>query len=406
MRKLTTAMVVLTCTLLCVPIYLNAQSREEQSAAQAPILPLMVHFRLVPEYFTQLLENDPLFSKIEAFVDNDPRQPWYEVVLTYKATGASVFYCNSQQWVRVLRNAGWEAYAAPIEFAGPGTAESRPMYRIDLHDRFGEEIRWQFVPSLLATPGGNAFISQPDTFGFMLIHATHRAPAGAGTVLTIGGHKNIGVIGTYQAYYATDLTVAALIPGTELWSVESRPINFAKGETWTLQSEDGQERFLSIERTSDNQVSINQTERQDAQCASVELEVQQVNNSLTLRSVTLTLQTDVLRISFKPELPFPTPTSADRTNVDFSMTENQTIIASGKLLVLRAFDAEHLLWMFDAPDWAKEHSFETGANVIPSVQRHDSGWTRCVVDDCSIMAPAFQGVVRGRATVSGTISSH
>jgi len=387
MIRLATAMMILTCILLCAPRHLKAESGEEASMAQAPILPLTVHFRSVPQYFTQSFEDDPLFSKIEAFVDNDPQQSWYEVVLTYKATGASVFYCSSRQRVKVLRNAGWEAYFASIEYAGPETTESRPVYRISLRDRFGEEIRWQFVTSLLATPGGNAFISQPDTFGFMLIHASHREPAGAGTIVTIGGHKNIGVLGTYEAYYATGLTVAELIPEMQLWSVESRPINFAEGQSWTLRSEDGQERLLSIERISDTQASINQAERQDTQRASVELEVRQLNNSLVLSSVRLTLQRDVLRISFEPELPFPAPGSADRTNVDFSMTENETVIASGKLLVLRAFEAERLLWMFDAPDWARKHSFETGANVIPNVPRHDSRWTRCVVGDCSIRAP-------------------
>jgi hypothetical protein len=355
---------------------------------QAPILPFTVHFRSVPQYFTQSLEDDPLFSRIEAFVDNDPQQSWYEVVLTYRATGARVFYCSSRQWVTVLSNAGREAYVASIEYAGPET-ESRSIYHIGLHDRFGEEIHWQFAANLLATSGGNAFISRPDTFGFTIMHASHRTPAGAGTVVTIGGHKNIGVLGTYQAYYATGLTVAELIPGTQPWSVESRPINFAQGESWTLQSEDGQERLLSIELTSDRQALINQTEWRDARSASVELEVRQLNNSLVLSSVRLTLQRDVLRISFDPELPFPAPGSPDRTNVNFSMTENETAIASGKLLVLRAFETEHLLWMFDDPDWAREHLFETGANVIPSLQLQDSRWTRCVVDDCSILAPSI-----------------
>jgi hypothetical protein len=356
---------------------------------QAPILPFTVHFRSVPQYFTQSLEDDPLFSRIEAFVDNDPQQSWYEVVLTYRATGASVFYCSSRQWVRVLSNAGRETYVASIEYAGPEAAGSRSVYRIGLRDGFGEEIRWQFVANFQATLGGNVFISRPDTFGFMLMHASDRAPAGAGTVVTIGCHKNIGVLGTYQAYYATGLTVAELIPGTQPWSVESRPTNFAQGESWTLQNEDAQERFLNIERTSDEQALINQTEWRDAQSVSVELEVRQLNNSLVLSSVRLTLQRDVLRISFDPELPFPAPGSADRTNVNFSLTENQTIIASGKLLVLRAFETEHLLWMFDDPDWAREHLFETGANVIPSLQLQDSRWTRCVVDDCSILAPSI-----------------
>jgi hypothetical protein len=389
MRRITTIAAILTCSFICIPTLLRAQP--DEITAQAPILPLTVHFRSVPQYFVQSLENDPLFSEIEAFVDNDSGQPWYEIVLTYKATGLRVFYCNSPQWVSVLRHIGADAYVASIDFAKPDNSESRTAYRIRLHDRFNQEILWQFVTSPGVASRGEGFIPQPDAFGFLLIHARGRSAAALGTVVSIGGRKNIVHVsqtsGVNQAYYATDLTVATLTPGTLLWSVESRPAHFIEGEGWTLQSEDGRERLVSIERITGSQVLINQTEQHDGNSASVQLEVEHLDDNPVLRSVMLKIQLNTLHISFEPGLPLPTLESGDTTHTLFAIAENETVIANGQLLVSRAFGAEHLLWMFDAPPWARTHTFETGVNVIPTVSSPGES-TRCLTEDCVVREPS------------------
>ena len=53
-------------------------------------------------------------------------------------------------------------------------------------------------------------------------------------------------------------------------------------------------------------------------------------------------------------------------------------IASGALEVQRAVDAEHVLWHFETPSFARGITLETGVNLIP----HARTEANCTNEDC------------------------
>ncbi len=73
-------------------------------------------------------------------------------------------------------------------------------------------------------------------------------------------------------------------------------------------------------------------------------------------------------------------TSDGKRIVTFTVAENeQANIASGALEVQRAVDAEHVLWHFETPNFARGITLETGVNLIP-VARTEAN---CTNEDCS-----------------------
>jgi hypothetical protein len=75
------------------------------------------------------------------------------------------------------------------------------------------------------------------------------------------------------------------------------------------------------------------------------------------------------RIFFGPLLPLPEHEVDDKEIVTFTVAENeQANIASGKLEVQRTIDAEHVLWHFETPSFARGITIETGVDVIPNAR--------------------------------------
>jgi hypothetical protein len=73
--------------------------------------------------------------------------------------------------------------------------------------------------------------------------------------------------------------------------------------------------------------------------------------------------------------------------VAFTVAENeQASVASGALEVQRTADAEHLLWRFDTPIFAKSTTFETGVNLIPSASEEATS----VTEDYLLRSPNQQ----------------
>ena len=134
MKKLTVATVMLAWSLFCLAGPLRAQARKPVTS-QAPIVPMEIEFRYVPQYFMQLIEDNARYSRIEALI-NDGQ---CEVILTDKTMNKRVFYANSQERIHVLQASGAEAHLAPVEVAEFMTVDSNPAQRIRLRDAFGQE---------------------------------------------------------------------------------------------------------------------------------------------------------------------------------------------------------------------------------------------------------------------------
>src|ERR1700687_38735 len=215
-------------------------------------------------------------------------------------------------------------------------------------------------------------IPQPDRYGFVLASGTRSATVVSGSILRIrNGHDTSAPaeepkdLPDPEILYATDVILAEIQPGTEIWNVDSSPAQLQEQGQWVLRSSGGRKRLLTIEHASADEILIKQEDPGYPDSASAQLDVQRTDGDLALHSVTFENQAHKFRISFEPGLSLPAPLTTDASNANFSIDEDDhRNIASGRASVARAVEAEHVTWRLDAPDWAKADTFETGVNIL------------------------------------------
>jgi hypothetical protein len=361
----------------------HAQTPESPSPPEAPVLPMDIKFRYVPQYFEQSFSDDPRYARIVALVD----QGRCDVVLLDKATNREIFYSTSDRKVRALEADGADAYTTAIHFTASSTIDSYHLFLISLHNRFGQEITWQFVVGDLVTHASQEVISRADKSGIAFLYAPRRAGAVPGTALTIDAR-------TYQpetpsddalgAFYATDITVGRILAGTDFWRIENSLANPVPMAKWNLSGNGRRQRNLALEQLSDTEAEVDQNDLDDPDAPQIVLSLERVNDTYGLRSVSFKTHGNTLWIFFGPLLPLPAHQVNDKTTVAFSVAENeQATVARGALEIQRTDDAEHLLWRFDTPNLPGNTTFETGVNVIPSPGEQ----ANCLNEICSRRSP-------------------
>jgi hypothetical protein len=339
-----------------------------------------VKFRYVPHYFVQSVKDDPRYARIEALVDEGR----CEVVLLDKTMNRTIFYSTLTRKVDALKANGVDAYATPIDFEAFTLGHSTQLFRIRLHDRIGQVIEWQFVAGQMVPHASPEVISRTDDSGIAFFYAPRRAPAAVGTSLTIGGKEYVpeptqsrAKLGTF---YASDMTIGQILPVTELWRVESGPVSLAEAAQWDLRGEGGRQRILAIKQLYDTGALIDHIELYDPDAPEVILTLDRSGDSYSLRLMSATAHGNTLWIFFGPDLPLPEHQINDKTIVTFTVAENEDAsIASGRLVVRRFFDTEHLEWQFESPDLTKSAVFETGVNLAAK----DTEQAKCMSEDCS-----------------------
>jgi hypothetical protein len=284
-----------------------------------------------------------------------------------------------------LKANGADAYATPIDFEAFMLGDSTRLFRIRLHYRIGQAIEWQFVAGQMVPHASPEVISRTGDSGIAIFYAPSRAAAAVGTSLTIGGREYVPEPTQSRArlgtFYATDMTIGQILPGTALWRVESGPVSLAEAAQWDLRGEGGRRSMLAIKQLYDTGALVDQIELYDPDAPEVILTLVRSGDSHSLQLMSATAHGNTLWIFFGPALPLPQHQTDDKTVVTFTVAVNEDAsIASGKLVVRRVFDAEHLEWQFETPDLAKGEVFETGVNLIPK----DTEQAKCMNEDCSI----------------------
>jgi hypothetical protein len=366
------------CLFFCLATAMRAQDPATALKPEAPVLPMDIKFRHVPQYFEQSFTDDSRYARIEALVDEEG----CDIILLDKTTNREVLYSNLNRRVDALAADGVDAHATTVDFAASSTDDSHLAFRFHLYDQFGRNITWQFVAGNMvphASPGAIFYTHS----GVTLLYAPRRAAAAPGTVLTIAGRDyrppSTGFQDAVSAFYATDMTISAILPGTDLWNVESGPDDIVEAAKWTLSGSGGQRRILAVKHLSDAEAAIDQIDPNNPDAPSVVLNLVRANGSYGVSSVSLETHGNKLWIFFGPVLPIPAR-QMGQTTVTFTIAENeQANVASGALEVERTSYAEHLLWRFDTPNGARGTTFITGANLIPGAQE----LARCVSEGCS-----------------------
>ena len=381
MNKRIVSITLLTCGLLYKPSVSQAQAPVRALTSPAPILPMSVKFRYVPQYFVQSVEDDPRYARIEALVDEGR----CEVVLLDKTTNRRIVYSTLSRKVDALKVNGEDAYATRIDFEVFTLGGSTRLFRIRFHDRIGQVIEWGFVAGEMVPHASPEVISRTDDSGIAFFYAPRRATAAVGTSLTIGDREYRPEPSQSRArietFYATDMTIGQILPGTQLWRVESGPVSLAEAAQWDLRGEGGRQSMLAIRQLDDTGALIDQTELYDPDAPEVTLTIVRSADSYSLQLMSATAHGNTLWIFFGPDLPLPVHQTDDKTIVTFTVAENEDAnIASGRLVARRGFDTEHLEWHFESPDLAKGEVFETGVHLIPK----DTEQAKCMNEDCSI----------------------
>jgi hypothetical protein len=370
---------------ICLTIFVsfcNASPMRAQVSATpltpAPVLPMDIKFRHVPQYFEQSFIGDPRYARIEALVDEEH----CDIILLDKTTNREALYSNLQRRVDALAADGVDAYTTPVDFEAASTDDSHPLFLFQFHDQFGQNVTWRFAPGEMvphASPGAISYTHS----GVTLLYAPRRAPAAAGTILTIAGREyrpaSTQSHDSFTAFYATDMTISAILPGADLWNIESNAGDIVQPAKWTLTGSGGQRRILVVKQLSEREAAIDQIDSNNPDAPHLVLNLVRANGCYGVSSLLLETHGNRLWIFFGPLLPLPAR-QIDKTIVTFTVAENeQANVASGELEVQRTIEAEHLLWRFDTPNAAKGTTFITGVNLIPDAHEQ----ARCVDEGCS-----------------------
>ena len=362
----------------CHASAMRAQVPATALTPEAPVLPMDIKFRHVPHYFAQAFSGDPRYARIEALVD----QERCDIILLDKTTNREVLYSNLKRRVDALAADGVDAYSTPVDFAAASTDDSHPLFLFHFHDQFGQDITWRFVTGEMVPHASPEVIFYTHS-GVTLLYAPRRAPAAAGTILTIAGREyrpeSTQSHDSFTGFYATDMTISAILPSADLWNIESSPGDIVQPAKWTLTGSGGQRRILVVKQLSEGEAAIDQIDPNNPDVPHLVLNVVRANGSYGVSSVLLETHGNRLWIFFGPVLPLPAR-QIDKTIVTFTVAENeQANVASGELEVQRTIDAEHLLWRFDTPNAAKGTTLITGVNLI--LDAHEQA--RCVNEGCS-----------------------
>jgi len=353
----------------------NARVVQAQ-ASETPLLPMNVEFRYLPQYIEQSTFDDPRYARIEALLTEDS----CDVILLDKTTNREAFYSISKLRVDSLAANGSDAYITPIGFTASRTKELSSTFLIHFQDHFGNEISWNFVVGKIVPHASPEVIYRTDNSGITFLYAPYRAPTAGGTVLRIAGREYLpGSAGSdaLVAFYATDMTLGQILPGTDLWAVEHSPTDTLT-PTWSLVGNGGRQRTLTLKARSTTEASIEQSEVSEPDAPQITLDVVRVNDSYELRSVSFESHFNKLWMFFSPSLPLPSHDVVDKRIVTFTVAENeQANIASGELEVRRSAGVEHMLWQFDTPRFARAITLETGVNLVPSARVQEN-----CVEDC------------------------
>jgi hypothetical protein len=366
------------CVFFCHASAMRAQLPGAALPSKAPVLPMDIKFKQVPQYFEQSFTDDPNYARIEALVDEDQ----YDIILLNKTTNREVLYSNVNRRVDALAAQGVDAYTTSIDFEASLADHSHPLFLIHFHDRFGQEVTWRFAPGEMvphASPGVIVYTHS----GVTVLYAPRRAPAVAGTILRIAGRtyrpESTPSHDSLAGFYATDMTIGAILPGTELWNIESSPDLVVQPAKWTLSGRGGQQRILAVNQLSDTEAAVHQIDPNNPDASHVVFNVVRVNGAYGVSSVSVESRGNRLWIFFGPVLPLAAR-QTDKTTVTFTVAENeQAIVASGEIEVERTIDVEHLLWRFKKPYSASGAVFVTGVNLIPGALEQ----AKCVNERCS-----------------------
>ena len=183
---------------------------------EAPLPPMNVEFRYVPQYLQESISDDPLYGRIEALLDENG----CDVILLEKSTDREAFYSISKRRVDALAANGSDAYVTPIDFETSSPSDAPTTFLVHFQDRFGNEILWKFAVGEIVAHASPEVIFHTDNPGIGFLYVPRRAPSADSTTLTIAGRQYLPESrqsdDALGAFYTTNMTLEQILPSTDL----------------------------------------------------------------------------------------------------------------------------------------------------------------------------------------------
>ncbi|HEY6392632.1 MAG TPA: hypothetical protein VIX89_15225 [Bryobacteraceae bacterium] len=341
---------------LCAAAALESAQLDKDALQRPPLLPLLVRYEFIPEYFVEWLRDSPDYSMIEAYVYRGGPEPIYRVGLVDKKTGKRVNYCNAAAMVARLKQDGDEAYQTPIDFEAPAPADLRrgATFGFGLQTKDKQRVLWRLILTSEVSPAGEGLTDTPRFPGLLLMYRERGTAAWEGSAVQIGDRvyeaepwKEISSPPYFVAYrgsYTQGMHLLNFSVGRESWSTSSVPQAIQKDAEWKLQGQDSQSRVLRVERAGDP-LRLNQVDSDPRRSAKIELDATEMP-----RSIELADGPHLCRISFTPQ------PSRIGFQIDFGKYRG---VARGN--IVRETAGAKTTWAthFSSPDWAKSRVLES-----------------------------------------------
>ncbi|HKV39669.1 MAG TPA: hypothetical protein VJX67_10675 [Blastocatellia bacterium] len=345
-----------------------------------PIVPILLQYEHVPQYFMEWMDDNPQYSMIEGAVWPG-ESPRYQTVLTEKKSGKRVYYCSSPGMVKYLTATGEHALLTNIDFRTAKSTGQQPTYAFGFRDEKGQAVLWRFIPATDPSERG-AGLTPVDTSGpLRLLYRDAGTAAGEGSAVQIAGKLSEAAAWpeisappyfvAFRGTFVEGMEIGILTTGSQYWHVAKSPESLAEGAEWQLKNDEGISRKLRVTSIKGDELTIDEVANPDLGGGTLHLIARKTPQGLALGSVSVVDGKHSMQISFKPEL-LAAPGSAGQPDVSFQIDQDgHRKLIEGRISTEVKADARHLVWKPESPSWAKKHVLDTKVSIEPDGYKID-----------------------------------
>jgi hypothetical protein len=346
-----------------------------------PIAPFIMEYQHGNLYFTQTIDDNPDYTRIDALLQDGPL-PVHQASLTEKEGSRVVYYTNSEARARFLEASGKTAHVTPVDYKVEKSLGEQSKYTITFKDKKGRLIRWLFIPSADPDESKNGTAQMPQPL--KMIYWVKAVMAGEGTAVQIDNTTSrarelpdLSNPPWYTAYSGNifiDAIIGGPVSGSQNWQVKTAPTVIAEGAKWILTDGQNNTRQLKVVAKRGNEITIQEVEVNPSVSAPMTLVMKETPEGLSLSSSSFSDGTRSLRLTFTPALNIAgVSRSGKKSSVSFQMDiGSEGKVIEGVLEAERKGDSVELTGRPNSPEGAKKIVLKSNVTLSEAGYKIDS----------------------------------
>ena len=337
-----------------------------QSLAAAGLVEMIFRYEYFPHYYQETLSDSDQYSSIEALIDDSSRNNASRIILTERATGKPVYFAGNPAVVETLVRAGYRAYTVPVDIRNPEQTIQRAVAGFALRDDKGQAVRWRFIYAYSSSVMGSGLTPLPAAPVLTFQYRTEGSVAAEGSAVEVANKvsyaqlwKELSVppyFVAYRGYYGQGFHEARLASGDQNWKIAA-PLG--NGSNWDLLDSAGRHQSFTVTQSGKDGVVIS-TLLSETQ-TTLESAIESAPDGPRLRSIKATHQGHIMPISYRSPVPL-SGGAAKPVEFQIDLDKNKKV-AHGTVEPLKSADGWHLVWRFNAPEWAKSRIVDQVATI-------------------------------------------